>query len=128
MGWILQDSSGLSLMWISIDPSQESLALKPDKGGKSTRAGAATVRKEARVSHGAITATIDSGDSTCGEPQTRQLVDVGHVLAGIVAWHEGFGGRRQLLHEGFTHLRADFKGLRANGRAQPDQYIGRFAA
>src|SRR5476649_236683 len=128
MGWILQDSSGLSLMWISIDPSQESLALKPDKGGKSTRAGAATVRKEARVSHGAITATINSGDSTRGEPQTRQLVNVSHVLAGVEAWHEGFSSDRQLLHEGFAHFRADFKGLWANGRAQPDQHIGWLAA
>ena len=47
-------------MWVSVDPGQLSLALKPDKGGKTSGARAAPVRKEARVSHGAQTATVDS--------------------------------------------------------------------
>ncbi|MCY1464994.1 hypothetical protein D9M71_830850 [compost metagenome] len=33
---------------------------------------------------------------------------------------------RQQLYEGFTHLRTNFKGLRADSRAEPDQYFGRW--
>ena len=63
--------------------------------------------------------------ATGSQTNARQLVDIGHELAGICTGHKGFGGLRQLLDEGFAHFRADFKGLWANRRAQPHQYVGR---
>ncbi|MNG22468.1 hypothetical protein D3C84_1069530 [compost metagenome] len=40
-----------------------------------------------------------------------------------MARHKSLSRLRQLLDEGLAHFRADFKGLRADGRAEPDQYV-----
>eukprot|EP01133_Synstelium_polycarpum_P008523 gene8523-10016_t len=125
MGWILEDSSGRPLTCVRIDPSQRSLAFKPDKGGKPTGARAATVGIEAGIRHGAQAATVHGSDAAGGKPQAGQLINVGHELARVLTGHERLNRFRKLLHKGFTHFRADFKGLRTDGRPQPHQYVGR---